>query len=158
MGRSATVAVRPGTGIRLLQRTGAEAVGMATVLSKAMHGVLWSTNWAKVCKERVQALGYLPMLERGAQGQWAADACHAVTWPIQRLTVRSLCGNTRHTPYLFFNLPLGSTEVSGAIGRMDSGEVLTSGGKLVSFFGFLTILLLSCMPLAIEISSIKPPM
>lgn len=76
MGRSATVAVRPKTGIRLLQRTGAEAVGMATVLSKAMHGVLWST---KVCEERVQALGYLPMFERGAQGQWAADACHAVT-------------------------------------------------------------------------------
>lgn len=83
---------------------------------------------------------------------------HVVTAPVQRLAVRTLCGCARHTPYLFFNLPLGSTEVTGAVGRMDSGEVLTSGGKLVSFFGFLTILLLSCMPLAIEISCMKPPM
>ena len=87
------------------------------------------------------------------------DAGHTELLPsVQRLAVRTLRGSARSTLYLFFNLPLGSTEVSGAIGRMDSGEVLTSGGKLLSFFGFLTILLLSCMPLAIEISCMKHPM
>ena len=74
------------------------------------------------------------------------------------MAVRTRCEDGGRAPYVFFNLPLGSTEVSGAIGRMDSDEVLTSGGKLVSFFGFLTILLLSCMPLAIETSCMKPPM
>lgn len=58
--------------IRLLQRAGAQVVGMVTVLSE---GHAWRAvvnelgeGWA----QRVQALGHIPMFERDAQGQWTA--------------------------------------------------------------------------------------
>jgi hypothetical protein len=47
--------------------------------------------------------------------------------------------------YFVFNLPLGSTAVVGGMGREDAAE--ESFGGLLSFFGFLAILLLRCSPL-----------
>lgn len=126
---------------------------MVTVLSEGHAWRAVANERAKVRSSVCRRWSY-PQV-RKANGRRCRPRCKGL---VQRQTVRTLYGHARRTPYLFFNLPLGSTEVSGAIGRMDSGDVLTSGGKLVSFFGFLTILLLSCMPLAIEISSIKPPM
>ena len=49
--------------------------------------------------------------------------------------------------YLFFNLPRGATNVTGALGR--SPGTITFGGE-VSFLGFLVILLLRCSPLAMR--------
>ena len=57
------------------------------------------------------------------------------------------------THYLFFNLPLGMTAVTGATGRADVEDV--SFGGLVSFLGFLTILLLRCSPLGMTDSLLK---
>lgn len=54
--------------------------------------------------------------------------------------------------YLFFNLPLGATTVTGGTGRVDvEAESL---GAPVSFLGFFTILLLRCSPLGIVCSSL----
>ena len=58
--------------------------------------------------------------------------------------------------YLFFNLPFGSTEVTGAMGLVDGLEA--SCGRLVSFLGFFAILLLRCSPLAMVFSSFNWPM
>ena len=49
--------------------------------------------------------------------------------------------------YLFLSLPLGSTDVVGATGRVDVDEESFAG--LVSFLGFFAILLLRCSPLGI---------
>jgi hypothetical protein len=67
---------------------------------------------------------------------------NSVKWQAPLLDARYL----PQAPYLFFNLPLGSTEVVGATGRLE--VPLVSGGKLASFLGFLTILLLFWSPLA----------
>ena len=55
------------------------------------------------------------------------------------------CGCTQAG--LFFSLPLGSTEVMGAIGRSDATGVL---GADVSFFGFLASFSVRWSPFAIE--------
>jgi hypothetical protein len=52
---------------------------------------------------------------------------------------------TAATRYLFFILPLGSTEVVGGVGRSENDE--DSFGEPLSFFGFFAILLLRCSPL-----------
>lgn len=52
--------------------------------------------------------------------------------------------------YLFFNLPLGKTEVVGAVGRVDTDD--DSFGKLESFLGLFVILLLRCSPLGMVLS------
>ena len=62
----------------------------------------------------------------------------------------------RQRPGLFFSLPFGSTDVIGALGRLDVPE--ESGGVLVSFFGFFAILLLRCSPLAMGCSSVNSRM
>ncbi len=44
---------------------------------------------------------------------------------------------------MFFSLPLGITAVVGGVGREETEPAPDSaGGRLVSFFGFLVILLL----------------
>lgn len=60
--------------IRLLQRAGADVVGMVTVLSE---GHAWRAvvnalghDW----EQRVTALGHIPMFERDSQGTWTAIA------------------------------------------------------------------------------------
>ena len=58
--------------------------------------------------------------------------------------------------YLFFSLPLGATEVTGATGRVDVPE--ESCGKLLSFLGFLFALSLRCSPLAMMCSSLNSRM
>ena len=66
--------------------------------------------------------------------------------------------NGRALEALFvFNLPFGSTNVTGAIGHMDSAEAFTSASRLVSILVFLLIVLLSRMPLAIKVSCKKDP-
>ena len=51
-------------------------------------------------------------------------------------------------PYLFFNLPRGTTAVTGGMGRSET-DPPSLGGE-VSFFGFFAILLLCICPLAIH--------
>ncbi len=51
---------------------------------------------------------------------------------------------------LFFSFPLGKTDVVGGEGRVETE--LDSLGALLSFFGFFTILLLSCWPLGMACS------
>lgn len=55
------------------------------------------------------------------------------------------------TPYLFFNLPLGSTTVVGGVGRVEVEA--DSCGTPESFLGFFVILLLRCSPLGMACSS-----
>ena len=55
------------------------------------------------------------------------------------------------TGYFVFSFPLGSTAVVGGTGRVDVVE--ESLGGLVSFLGFLGILLLRCSPLGMLNSS-----
>lgn len=57
---------------------------------------------------------------------------------------------------LFFSLPLGATEVIGAMGRVDVLD--DSFGGLVSFLGFFDILLLRCSPFGIWSSSLSSVM
>ncbi len=57
--------------------------------------------------------------------------------------------------YLSFILPLGSTDVTGAIGREDVPEVSCAGALL--FLGFFVIFSLRCS-LAMVDSSVKPRM
>lgn len=60
------------------------------------------------------------------------------------------CGDEESCRYLFFSLPLGMTEVVGAMGRVEADP--GSLGALASFFGFFVILLLLCSPLAMSCS------
>ena len=55
--------------------------------------------------------------------------------------------------YLFFNFPLGITVVVGGMGRVEVPD--ESRGGLLSFLGFLIILLLRCSPLAMMCFSLK---
>lgn len=52
--------------------------------------------------------------------------------------------------HLSFILPLGITDVVGAIGRVEVEDASLAG--LVSFLGFLAILLLRCSPLGMVFS------
>jgi hypothetical protein len=62
--------------------------------------------------------------------------------------------SSRRQGALFFNLPLGTTVVTGGMGR---SEVDSRGAEL-SFFGFFDILLLRCSPLGMVHSSFDAAM
>lgn len=58
--------------IRLLQRAGADVVGMVTVLSEGHAWRAVVNALAPDWEQRVVALGHIPMFERNDQGAWAA--------------------------------------------------------------------------------------
>ncbi|MCA6215948.1 hypothetical protein KGA65_05240 [Ideonella sp. B7] len=75
--------------------------------------------------------------DKGGAGQ--SLQTHGAAW--RRIDAIADCAER----YLFFNLPLGKTEVVGGMGRVElEGD---SFGGLVSFLGFFTILLPRCSPL-----------
>src|SRR5690606_37005041 len=70
----------------------------------------------------------------GREGRGALVPEAAAAWPRRGLKLSAL-------PYLFFSLPRGMTDVTGATGRSDVAGPL---GALVSFLGFLLIFSLRC--------------
>lgn len=58
--------------IRLLQRAGADVVGMVTVLSEGHAWRAVVNALGQDWEQRVTALGHIPMFERDGQGAWTA--------------------------------------------------------------------------------------
>lgn len=58
--------------IRLLQRAGAEVVGMVNVLSEGHAWRAAVKELGEDWEQRVKTLGHIPMFERNAQGPWTA--------------------------------------------------------------------------------------
>lgn len=82
-------------------------------------------------------------------GKWVSR--HVRTrWRIDGHVIAANTELSRLGAYLFFSLPLGMTEVVGAMGRVEADP--GSLGALASFFGFFVILLLRCSPLAMACS------